>query len=192
MEETRVNVVGSGKMATESLLPNGGSTGGSWAAGGTATNLWDGINNGVDTADDAEYDVISGTTEDVLLTLDLVNSALEDGDTVTDVAIRVRAGGADADDGITVDLAIGGTGQGVVSQSIGVSVNDYNLSNVAWDTDWTAAQLDGAQVLITNTQAGMPTSSTWTIYEVEVVITYTPDAGGPAGHTEFYKRMMTQ
>ncbi len=163
-------------MAEEILLPNGGSTGGSpgWQAGGTATNLWDGINNGTTSPDDAEFDDITGgSVEGTVLTLDLTASAIEDSDTVTNVTIKVRADGVDADDAITVNFAPGGSAQTAVSQAITTSPVTYTLNDATWNADRTAAEMDGAQVLITNEQAGMPTASTWTIYEVEVVVTFT-------------------
>jgi hypothetical protein len=165
-------------MANESLFPNGGSSSGpgSWGFTG-GSNLWDGIDNGIATPVDGEFDSVSGASvEGTVLTLDLTSTTIADADTVTNIDIKIRADGVDADDGLDVELVIGGTGQGVVSQAITSTTTDYTLNTAAWNVDRTAAQLNGAQVTISNTQAGMPTSSTWTVYEVEVDITFTPAA----------------
>lgn len=168
-------------MANESLFPNGGSSSGAgtWTFTG-GSNLWDGIDNA--TPVDGEFDSITGgSVEGTVLTLDLTSTTIADGDTVTRIDIKVRAKGVDADDGLDVELVIGGTGQGVVSQTITSTITDYTLNTAGWNSDRTQAQLNGAQVTIANTQAGMPTSSTWTVYEVEVDITFT------TGSTTFFE-----
>ena len=88
-------------MAEKLVYANGGS-GSGWAAGGTATNQWDGLDNTIAALDTADYTVITGTTEDVVLTLDLGTHGLVDGDTLTNVSIKVHGAGADADDIPTV------------------------------------------------------------------------------------------
>jgi len=158
-------------MAEEILRPNGTYSGTGWT--GTGSLLATSSDTGIASDSDGEGDVVR---------IDFDASGLSDGDTITDVSIQVRAwvdtdGG---DESVTVDLVIGGTGQGGVAGTVGeLSVSPATLtarSNVAWDTDWTAAQLDGLQVDITGNQAGMPTNNVWNVDTVWVVITYTPAA----------------
>ena len=156
-------------MATEYLVPNGND--GGWDVS-THTNIDNGILGG--TPDDGA-EVNELTTENAALLLDLADSAITDADTVTQVEIRVRARSAGAgNDRVGVELFIGGTGQGATnSGSLTASFVTYVITNAAWDVDWTAAQLDGAQVQLTSVQSGMPATVGHRVSEVEVDITYT-------------------
>ena len=99
-----------------------------------------------------------------------------DGDTITNVGITVRladngtAGTLTAD----VELLIGGTTQGTVTTaSLSGTMANYGPLNIAgWNSDWTAAQLTGAQIRITPQQSGMPGTNALDIDCADVIITY--------------------
>ncbi len=159
-------------MAIETLVPNGDDAG--WASGG-----WDDINEGVPGDDDTTKVTETAKTQTIIF--DLVNSALEDGDTINSVTIdaRLRCDLASADSVFRFDLLIGGTPQGLTDQVPTSSWATYTgITNAAWDVDWTAAQLDGMQVSVISRQTGMPTTDLWEITALDIVIDYTPAATG--------------
>ena len=159
-------------MAEETLLPSADSVN-NWDAGTFAD-----VNQGVDTPNDG-LTMSDISIEGEIVTFDMDNSALSDGDTITNVTIRTRAQrGSNNGDSLGIDLLIGGSVQGSqVNRTLGTSLDDINSNDVGWNTDWTAAQLDGLQVRLTTLQTGMPGTVDITVSEVEVLITYTPDAG---------------
>lgn len=156
-------------MATELLLPNGDSVN-NWDAG-----TFDDVNQGVDTPNDSLL-MTDGSLEGEIVTFDMDDSALTDGDTITLVQIGTRAQrGSNSGDSLGVDLLIGGVVQGSqVGRTLGTSLNNSDANDAGWNSDWTAAQLDGLQVRLTTLQTGMPGVVDITVSEVEVVITYTP------------------
>jgi len=159
-------------MAEETLLPSADSVN-NWDAGTFAD-----VNQGVDTPNDG-LTMSDISIEDEIVTFDMDDSALSDGDTITNVTIRTRAQrGSNNGDSLGIDLLIGGSVQGTqVNRALTTSLDDINSNDVGWNTDWTAAQLDGLQVRLTTVQTGMPGNVDITVSEVEVLITYTPDAG---------------
>jgi hypothetical protein len=164
-------------MTTEYLVPNGDDvSAGDWATG-TFANIDNGINGG--TPDD-NTTIGSGDGEGLVVNLDLVDSAIVDGDTVNSVTIRARAyTDGDADDNLLVDLLIGGSPVGTQQETghLGVGIGNvatYTMTDaVGWDTDWTASQLDGMQVRFTTEQGGMPAVLDIFVTEVEVEVDYT-------------------
>ncbi len=166
-------------MALESLFPNGDSSI-QWAnPGGTH---WTELDQGRDTPDDTK--TVDTSTKANIDIYDLTDSAITDADTVNTVTIKVRVrmdSGSAGDNRINFSFLIGGISQAtqtVFLANDGVYVDsDLNVAN--WNQDWTASELDGAQVAVNSVQgAGMPTSATWRVSEVEVVVDYTPAAGG--------------
>jgi hypothetical protein len=161
-------------MATEILLVNGAS---GWTAG-AATDIDEGHVT-PNTPDGNVYSTSStaGGGKGDIATLDFVDSALADSDTISAVDIYIRARRqTDPDSDMDVQLVIGGTPQGT-AQSLGITgtLADYTVLGSAggWNSDYTATQLDGLQVQVTATQSGMPTDDVWEIDSCEVHITYT-------------------
>ena len=173
-------------MATTYYYPNGND--GGWVVS-TNTNCDDGFNpgNGLDNDVTGPNDTTFITCDDEagdILNLDTgVGSgehAIVDGDTITQVQIKVRAtlNASDADSNLQVDLIIGGTAQGTQQETghLTGSFVTYTLSTTGWDSDWTAAQIAGMQVRLTSEQGGMPSAYDVDVSEVEVIITYTAGA----------------
>jgi hypothetical protein len=170
-------------MAVDYLYPNGND--GGWDTSNHA-NCNEGLNPGpgLDGDDDGPVDgtFIRETTEAIALNLDLSSTAVTDADTVTQVRIFVRAtlNSSDPDNNILVDWVIGGTAQGTQQETghLTGSFVTYTTSDVGWNSDWTAAQLNGAQVRLTTEQGGMPAAYECDVSEVEVEVTYTPSGAG--------------
>jgi hypothetical protein len=164
-------------MATEYLLPNGDDSG--WTTNNAATNCSSGINSGTPT--DGSYIETTANEGDVI-NVDLASVvSVADADTVTSVTIRIRATSTNGNDGIIIDLLIGGSpvGSSFSQASLTGSFVTYTAdgSTQSWTTDWTAAQLNGAQVRLTSQQSGMPGACDIRVSEIEVDITYTPATG---------------
>ena len=115
-----------------------------------------------------------------VVTLDFPNThGIVDGDTVSNVSVKVhhREGEATTSSTLDVDLLISGTVQGsAVTFANRQTLTTDTANDVGWNTDWTEAQLDTLQVRLTTAQAGMPTNDVWEVDLVEVVITYTEAA----------------
>lgn len=160
-------------MATETLLPNGDAANG-WAVGTFAD-----VNQGVDTPNDTLV-MSDNTTEGKVVTYNMGDSIIVDADIVTNVTIRTRAlRGSNAGDSIGLDLLIGGVPQGAqVNRVLTTAHDDVDSNDAGWNVDWSAAQMDGIQVRMTTLQTGMPGVVDITVSEVEIVATFTPDAGG--------------
>ena len=155
-------------MAEETLLPSADSVN-NWDAGTFAD-----VNQGVDTPNDG-LTMSDTSNEGEIVTFDMDDSALADGDTITNVTIRTRAQrGSNNGDSLGLDLLIGGSVQGSqVNRTLTTGLDDVNSNDVGWNVDWTAAQLDSLQVRLTTRQTGMPGVVDITVSEVEVLITYT-------------------
>lgn len=168
-------------MAIERLLPNGDDAG--WTSGG-----WADVDEGIASTDDDTTKVVSGTTatpvaEGSTLNLDFAATALSDSDTITRVAFDIRATTDDVSSGktdLTVQLIIGGAAQGAAVNldltSGWATFSDVN--DIGWNSDWTEAQLNGAQVRLITAQAGMATDDVWEVSTVDMVVTYTAGGGG--------------
>lgn len=162
-------------MATEFLLPNGND-------GGWDVSDHTNINNGIDSGTPNDSTLVSETTEGIVLDLDLDDSAITDADTVTEVEVRIRArnNGGGGSDRCLIDWMIGGVAQGTQFDTGNLTTGFLTYVAVGsvrgWDVDWTAAQLDGAQVRLTSSQAGKSVALALEVSEVEVEVTYTEAA----------------
>jgi hypothetical protein len=160
-------------MATDTLVPNGDD-------GGWPTGAFGDIDETIASADGA---IMSTTVDDDVVLLDLTSTVVADADTVTNVDIVTRAregAGSAGNNRIGVVLVIGGVEQGAEQQTANMTTSFANVTHnvAAWNSDWTAAQLNGAQVRMWARQTGKAESATWEVDTVDVVITYTPSSTG--------------
>lgn len=175
-------------MATEILQPNGDFAI-NWTRVPTNTSNFSAVDEGSGAPDDA--DKITAADNNITDEFEVQDSARVDADTITRVDIKVRAratGGGN--NSIQAQLVIGGVSQGNVQQAL---VNDdpfttFTLNTAGWNSDWTAAQLDGMRVIVKSIQSGMPTSAGWEVSMVELIVTYTP--GGPGGTPHYYQHLI--
>lgn len=171
-------------MAEVFLVPNGDDAG--WDAGGWADVDDGGIAPSSPGSGPTDADYLEQTTggEGVTIDLDLSAHGITDADTITAVDVYVRAynNGGTGNDNVLVDWLIGGTPQGTQYNTGTLTGSPANYvasgSTQAWNADYTASQLDGAQVRLTSAQSGMPTELQTRVTEVEVRITYTPASTG--------------
>ncbi len=177
-------------MATEILQPNGDFAI-NWTRVPADTSNFSAVDEGSAAPDDA--DKLTTAAKNVADEFDFEDSALVDADTITrvDVKVRARVTGGGANE-IQADLIIGGVSQGTVNQAL---VNSdpfatFTLNLAAWNSDWTAAQLDGMRVIVKSIQTGMPTASDWEVSVVEAIVTYTPS--GPSGAPHYYQHLIGQ
>ena len=170
-------------MALDTLLPNGDDSG--WPTGAFTD-----IDEGIASADAA---VMSTTIDDDVLIVDLTATTITDADTVNSVTVKIhgRSTGSGGKDTFTVDFQIGGVDQGgpQVTADLTGSHATYTLTDAAWDSDWTAAQLNGATLKIQATQTGKPTAATWEIDAIDVDVDYTVP---PSGHRRAMVHHMKQ
>jgi hypothetical protein len=169
-------------MATETLNVSGVATKNGWT--GTDADVFEALSGA-----DGNL-LINRQNEGDALLLNIDDSAVVDGDTVTSITINMRcARGSNANDSVTAQLYIGGVAQGVAQDfdSQGGALADTTLSNsgalthTAWDVDRTAAEMDGMQVELVPTQGGMPGTVVIDFDCLDVVVTYTeaPTADPP-------------
>jgi hypothetical protein len=162
-------------MATDNLFPNGDAAA-NWDSSTGATH-WDEVNEPIASADDATW--IQTNTEGDVDTFDLTPTVVTDDATVTqvDVSFRYLSSGAAAGNNIDVDFLIGGSPQGSTVRTLltnDAAWHDVTVNDTGWNSDWTEAQLNGAQVSFTSIQTGMPAALDFFISAVEVIITFTP------------------
>lgn len=159
-------------MATEKLNANGVASAGNWQV--TLADIDEAIA-------DADGFIALIEVDDDAMDLDVDDSVVVDGDTVTEIKIVVRSGtfGSVGNDQLLVDLLIGGVSQG--QQSTGnltdVEVN-YTLTNAGWDVDRSASDMDGLQVRLTSKTTGMPHDPAITFDCLDVDVVYTEGGGG--------------
>jgi hypothetical protein len=159
-------------MATETLVPDGIASAGSWS--GAATDIDEGVPGDSVAA-------ITTTTDNDVIDLNLSASAVVDADTVTDITVNISAltTGSSGKDTLTVDLLVGGTGLGTfVTAHLTGSYVTYACTNALWNVDRTATEMAGLQLRITATQTGKATAATWDVDSADVVVTYTEAGGG--------------
>lgn len=163
-------------MTEETLVPNGDDSG--WPTGTFAD-----IDEGIVSADGLVMSTDSDGDGDVL-NLDFSASGIEDGDTVTNINIVVRAkiaAGATGGDTLLIDLLFGGIPVGV-QQETGVltgSFQNFTLNDGGvWNGDRSAAEMDGLQVRLTPAQTSKPTALQWDLDTVDVVATFTQASVG--------------
>lgn len=170
-------------MATETLNVSGVATKGGWT--GTDADVFEALAS-------ADGNILNNAqNEGDGLLLDIDDSVVIDGDTVTNISINIRcARGANANDSVTAQLYIGGSPIGVAQDftAQGGTLADTTLSNsgnlndatggTGWNEDRTAAEMDGMQVELVPTQGGMPAVVDIDFDCLDVVVTYTPAAVG--------------
>lgn len=161
-------------MAVETLNINAVSSKANWT--GTDADIFEAIaaadNTGLNNA----------AVEEDVLDLDLSDSVVEDGDTVTNISFVLRAQApTNSSDGLTVQLLIGGVAQGIpvdfgtIPSTWG---NSGLLNDVGWNVDRTAAEMDGAQARIVTTQMGMPGVVDLDFDCLDCIVTFTPAGVG--------------
>jgi len=161
-------------MATETRVPVDDQVGSTdWAA--TSGEDWECVDEGVDTPNDSDY-IYSVTEADSEILIIDGTTGIVDADTVTDVSIRVRAAKlTDANiDRLGVTLWVDGTGLTQVVTTMTDTITDYTINHTSWNSDWTASEIAALKVGLESIQAGMPAAFEIRVYEVEVVVTYTP------------------
>jgi hypothetical protein len=157
----------------DTLSPNGDD--GGWLVGDYTDAITKADSN-ILTTDD-------GVNPDALV-LDLDTTTVVDADTVTsvDIVITARSTGSGGKDTLDVELLIGGSPVGTTYSTPNLSgtLADYTATGTTqtWTTDYTAAQLNGAQVRITSQQAGKATTATWELDYVLVTINGTAASAG--------------
>jgi len=130
---------------------------------------------------DADGFTIFTIVDNDTVDLGLDDSVVEDADTVNTVTIKVHArsisGGKDQ---LAVDLLIGGVVQGTQQNTGNLtgSFVTYTLTDAGWDSDWTAAELDGMEARFTAETTGMPHTPDTDIDCIDVDIDYTAAGGG--------------
>lgn len=181
-------------MATETLNVSGVAIKSNWT--GTDADVFEALAS----ADGNLLINRSNEGDDLLLNID--DSVVVDGDTVTNISINIRcARGSNTSDGITAQLYIGGSPIGVAQdfESQGGTLADTTLSNsgnlndptagTGWNEDRTAAEMDGLQVELVPTQGGMPGSVVLDFDCLDVVVTFTPAGDGPSIPITMYHHM---
>jgi hypothetical protein len=159
-------------MAIETLPPSAGGSFSNW------TGAFSDIDEGTASPDTA--DIIAATAKNGTALLNIADSAVGDGDTVTgvDIVLHQQTRGA-GNDSIEAALVIAGVEQGSnVSRTLPSSWETFTYNDAGWNSDWSAAQLDGLQVRLYARQSGMPSTVGHEVAALDVVITYTPAAGG--------------
>ena len=135
--------------------------------------------------------LINRQNEGDALLLNIDDSVVVDGDTVTNISINIRcARGANDSDGVTAQLFIGGSPIGVAQDfesqggtlANGTQSNSGNLNDptagTGWNEDRTAAEMNGMQVELVPTQGGMPGTVIIDFDCLDVVVTFTPASVG--------------
>lgn len=164
-------------MATETLNINAINE--AWAdASGEVTD----IDEDIASADGNLYG--PGTDFNPSADFGLTNPAVVvDADTVTqvDITVRLKRGGTVANVQCDVDFLIGGVVQGteVGTGNLTTSFANYGpLNDAGWNSDWTLAQLQGAEVRLSATESGKPGTRAVDLDCCDVIVTYTPAGGG--------------
>lgn len=157
----------------EILKPDGDDAG--WDSGG-----WADVDDTLgDSGQDSDF--VAETTKGTTMLFDLTPSAVVDADTVNTITIKLRARtGGSGTDILGVELLIGGVSQGLTdTAALTGSFAQYDVTNAGWDADWTAAQMDGAQVRVTADQTGMPAATGHEVSVINVEVDFTEAGGGP-------------
>jgi len=138
------------------------------------------VDEGIATPDG---NVIDTTIDDDFVDFGFPATTIVDADTVNGIDIKIRAKrtGSGTLDTITITLVIaGGPKAAVISGVLGDAFATFTFSDATWDDDWTAAELDGAEIRVRSTQTGMPTAATWEIDAIDNETDFTAADGGPA------------
>jgi hypothetical protein len=121
-------------------------------------------------------DFITTDSVDNTAAFNLSNPGLVDGDTITNVTVKIHAKDNDSSNRIDVKIYIGGVSQGTVNVNTTTTAATYTTNNVGWNTDWTASQLDGMALYLVSDSNGA--EGDYWIYTANVIITYTAAVGG--------------
>jgi hypothetical protein len=163
-------------MATDKL--NANSTD---AATGSWSNTIANVDEAVGSADGL---LMATTSENNNITYGLTATIVEDADTVSavDIVVRAReASGSAGNNRIGVEFVVGGTVQGARQDTANMttSFQNFSFSDANWDSDWTQAQLNGAQARCYAIQQGKNEAATWEIdcLDVDIVFTEAPTGG---------------
>ena len=141
-----------------------------WASGSGAVTD---IDEPIGSPDTAYY---SGGVEDEAAEFGFTASEVEDGFTVTNITLNMiyRDDGSAGTVSVQVDLLISGSPVGAGSSfSVSGSDTEYNVNIAAWNTDFTAAEMDAAELRITPTQSGMPGTQLPFLETANMVVTFT-------------------
>jgi hypothetical protein len=156
-------------MATEILNINGWDSG--WPTGSVSN-----VDEATAGADGAS---VSTTSRNDVVIFDLDNTSLTDADTITNVTIKVRGRvqfTVLGEPRFDVELLIGGVSQGIgLGPGLTSSFVTGSYVHFLWHSDWTQAQLNGAQVKVT-AKDDLEATTTWYVDCIDVVVTYTPPA----------------
>lgn len=167
-------------MADETRVPNGDPASPTWSS--TGGNNFGEIDEGAASQDGDTTHVTSTSAGDEDI-YDFPGSVIVDGDTITNVTVKLVAmcpSSAIGNNSFGADLLIGGVKQGQVNINVSndSTYAELDFTTGTWDTDWTAVQADGMQVAIISRQQGMPDAGEWRVTSCDLIVTYTPDAGG--------------
>ena len=158
-------------MANEKLNISGWNAG--WPQG-----LLSNIDEAVADADGQTISTSQGG-DTVLLDFDNV-AVIVDADTVNSVSVTIRASFDDlldlgATGGLNVSLFIDSLLKGTeATGNLSSTMSNKGLTNVGWDVDWTAAQLDSLQILVTTT--GGEDAPIWLLDCIDVNVDYSEAA----------------
>ncbi len=168
-------------MTVDILYPNADDSG--WEAG-----TWDDCNNTI--ASPSGTPLETSIDNDVVV-IDLTSTVIVDSDTVNSVTVKIRAKdtGPGGKNTIEFDVDVGGGGLGTaLTPNLTGTYANYDLTNILWDVDHTAAQLNAMQLLVRANQTGMGETADWQIDELEVHVDYTASgisvAVGQASETD--------
>jgi hypothetical protein len=141
-----------------------------WASGSGAVTD---IDEPIGSPDTAYY---SGGVEDEAAEFGYTASEVVDANTVTNITFNMiyRDDGSAGTVSVQVDLLISGSPVGAGSAfSVTGSDAEYNVNIAAWNTDFTAAEMDAAELRITPTQSGMPGTQLPFLETANMVVTFT-------------------
>ena len=170
-------------MATETLNVSGLSASDSGNFSGNVTDIDEAVGS-------ADGNVMSSSTNGEGETLRVALTdvvSVTDGDTVSNVSVTLRCSApGTGNNSFDVELFIGGTSQGSANtgQVTGSLANYSGLNNAGWNSDWTAAQLNGAEILITCAQNGKGVNTQYNVDCLDVIVTY---SAGPSETLEHYR-----
>lgn len=164
-------------MAIDWLFPNVDATPLQWGTFGSGPDHSFRVSNGVGTPDDT--DGITTTTVFNNDRLDCTSTVVVDADTVNSVSIRMRykSSVGTGSNWVDVELWIGGSSQGTTRVGLINDTSWHNtvVPNTGWNNDWTAAQLNGAQIDVESIQTGKSAAFQFDISEIDIVINYDLD-----------------
>lgn len=143
------------------------------------TDLWQYIDEGIATPNDANTDALSNVAGPVTKVLELGLGPIANVDSVSQVVVKIRTKTSGAFAAFTVDLKPAG-GAYIGAKAITGGAGYTNQSLTFGALGWTAAQYDGAVLKITHSGSGGKFPSTVYVSASEADVTYTEGGGGAA------------